>query len=92
MKGRSFMKTSKLLGAVVVLQAVTLAGQWLGTPSYLTSASAQMSDPARDRQQTLDELKSMNAKLDKMISLLSSGDLQVRVIQPDEKKGNAPAR
>jgi hypothetical protein len=86
------MKTSKLLGAVVVLQVVTLAGQWLGNPSYLTPANAQLTDPARDRQQQLDELKAMNAKLDKMITLLGSGDVQVRVIQPDEKKGNAPAR
>jgi hypothetical protein len=51
-----------------------------------------MSDPARDRQQTLDELKSVNAKLEKMIELLGSGDLQVRVVQPDEKKGNTPAQ
>jgi hypothetical protein len=86
------MKTNKLLGAVIALQVVTLAGQWVGTPNYLPPASAQMTDPARDRQLQLDELKSMNAKLDKMVTLLGSGDLQVRVIQPDEKKGNTPAR
>jgi hypothetical protein len=86
------MKSSKLLAVIIALQSVILAGQWLGNPGYLTSAQAQMSDPARDRQQTLDELKSVNAKLDKMITLLGSGDVQVRVIQPDEKKGNTPAQ
>jgi hypothetical protein len=85
------MKTSRLLVVVIALQALVLLGQWVG-PSYVTSAQAQANDPARDRIQTLDELRSINAKLDKMADILGSGDLQVRVVNPDEIKGKAGAR
>ena len=85
------MKTSRLLGVVIVLQVLTLAGQWV-SPSYTTTAHAQAYDPARDRQQTLDELRSMNSKFDKLTDILTSGELQVRVVNPDETKGKNSAR
>jgi hypothetical protein len=70
-----------------------LAGQWLGAPSYVNSAQAQLStDPGRDRMQMIDQLKSMDSKLDKLVSILSSGELQVKVVQPDDNKGKANGR
>ncbi|HWP41143.1 MAG TPA: hypothetical protein VNL70_09475 [Tepidisphaeraceae bacterium] len=86
------MKTGRLLGVVIVLQVLLLAGQWFGETGYLTSANAQVTDPARDRSQIIDELRSVNAKLDKIIALLDGGNLQVKVIQPDENKGKATGR
>lgn len=86
------MSNTRLLGVIVVLQGLILAGQWVGAPGYLTSANAQISDPGRDRQQLLDEIRVTNGKLDKMIDILRSGDLQVRVVQPDETKGRTTAR
>ena len=86
------MRTSKLLGVIIVLQVLTLGGQWLGSPSYVTPANAQVTDPGRDRMQMIDQLKSIDAKLDKMVSILGSGNLQVKVVQPDESKGKAAAR
>ncbi|WP_428939946.1 hypothetical protein [Fontivita pretiosa] len=86
------MKTGRLLGVVLVLQVLLLAGQWFGGTGYLTSANAQITDPGRDRSQMIDELKSLNAKLDKIIALLDGGNLQVKVIQPDENKGKAAGR
>jgi hypothetical protein len=85
------MKTSKLLVVVIVLQSLMLLGQWVG-PSYVTSAQAQANDPARDRLQTLDELRSIDAKLDKMADILGSGDLQVRVANPDDIKVKSGGR
>jgi hypothetical protein len=85
------MSNSRLLSVVIVLQLMILAGQWLGGPR-LSTAQAQISDPGRDRIQMLDELRATNAKLDKMIDLLGSGDLQVRVVQPDDNRGRAVAR
>jgi hypothetical protein len=79
------MKNSKMLAVIIALQGLLLAGQWLGNPGYLTSASAQISDPGRDRQQTLDAIRETNAKLDKVIAILGSGDLQVKLVKPDEK-------
>jgi len=92
-KGRSDMsKIYRLLTVVIVLQGMILAGQWLGNPSYLSSANAQVTDPGRDRQQLIDEVRKTNDKLDKLAGILSSGNLQVRVVQPDENKGRGAAR
>lgn len=86
------MRTSKLLVVVIVLQGLMLAGQWLGAPGALSPAHAQMPDPGRDRVQMIDELKSLNAKLDKLVGILESGDLQVHAVLPDETKGTPTAR
>jgi hypothetical protein len=86
------MTNTRLLTVVIALQGVLIAGQWLGAPGYLSSAHAQTLDPARDRADMIDQLHSVNAKLDKMIDILGSGDLQVRVIVPDDTKGKTSAR
>ena len=86
------MSNARLLTVVLVLQSLILAGQWLGAPSYVTSAHAQLGDPGRDRQQMLDEIRRTNDKLDKLTEILRSGDLQVRVVQPDENRARTPAR
>ena len=38
------MKSTKLLVAIVGLQVLTVAGQWLGQPSVVSTASAQVPD------------------------------------------------
>jgi hypothetical protein len=86
------MSNTRLLTVVIALQGVLIAGQWLGGSNYLSSAHAQALDPARDRAELIDEVKNTNAKLDKMIDILSSGDLQVRVVVPDDTKGKTSAR
>jgi hypothetical protein len=80
------MNASKLLSVVVVLQLVILAGQWLGTPQALPSAQAQVPDAGAIRLQILDETKTLNGKMDKLIGVLTSGDVQVKVVTPDENK------
>ena len=85
------MNSSKLLVAVVVLQGLTLAGVWSGNgASQLPAANAQLMDPAGQRLQALEAQRETNAKLDQMIGLLK-GELQVRVVSPDESK-DAPAK
>lgn len=76
---------SKWLAAIVGLQALILLGQWTAG-SYGTPAYGQMADPAAQRAAILDEMKSSNSKLDKLISILESGQLQVKVATPDENK------
>lgn len=81
---RTATTTTKLLTAVVLMQGLILAGQWTGIPAP-QAAQAQAApgggtaDPAAYRQQTLDEMKAMNAKLEKVVNLLESGKLQVIV-------------
>ncbi|MDB5332738.1 MAG: hypothetical protein JWP03_3889 [Phycisphaerales bacterium] len=80
------MKTEKLLGTIVVLQVLTLLGQWTGPVGSPRVAQAEIFNPAERQLAILDEAKSTNAKLDKLLSLLQSGDLQVKVAKPDEQK------
>jgi hypothetical protein len=86
------MKTSQLLAVIVVLQGLILIGQWTGGPSLnnARAADANVPDPASRQMQMIDELKTLNGKMDKMIGVLEGGDLQVRIANADEAKG--PAR
>ena len=86
------MKTSKLLTAVLVLQGLILVGQWTGGHNYLTTASAQVPDPANRQLQMIDELKETNQKLDKIVGLLEGGSLQVKVVKADDGKGGPAAK
>jgi hypothetical protein len=79
------MSVQRTLGVVVVLQSLTLLGLWFGVPS-VQPAEAQVPDGGAQRLAQLDELKSINAKLDKLVTILADGNLQVRVVTPDEKK------
>jgi hypothetical protein len=83
---------SRLLGVIIALQGLILAGQWVGS-GYGNYANAQLqTDPGRDRQALIDELRASNVKLDRMNDFLASGKLQVHVIQPDENKGKPTGR
>jgi len=82
------MKTNRLLVGVLALQGLILIGQWTGT-GYLTTAQAQVPDPANRQMQMIDELKELNNKMDKVVTILQGGDLQVKVVKPDEEKGGA---
>ncbi len=84
------MNTTKMLSAVLVLQIITLAGQWLGQPG-LSAARAEVSDPGARQLAMVDELKTLNGKMDRLIGLLESGKLQVVAAKSDEAKG-APAK
>ena len=79
------MQSSKLLVAVLVLQGLLLMGQWTGQ-GPVTPAHAQIPDAGNQRQAMIEELKTLNQKLDKLVQTLESGKVQVRVGPSDEKK------
>ena len=85
------MKTTRLLVVIIVLQAVMILGQWTGQ-ARVSSATAQAeaapvaSDPGTRQLAIIDELKELNSKMDKLIDIMGSGNLQVKVVPPDEKK------
>ena len=90
---RTTTTTAQLLTAVVLMQGLILAGQWTGASSSQVAqaqSAPSSADPAAYRQQTLDEMKAMNTKLDKLVNLLESGKLQVTV--DGMKKADAPRR
>ena len=80
------MKTQKLLAIVVILQLVILAGQWLEGPRMLPAAQAEPFNAGTDRQEMIDQMKSVDSKLDSIVSILNSGNLQVKVEHDDEHK------
>ena len=80
------MKTEKLLGIVIAMQGMILVGQWAGPVGAPRVANAEIFNPSERQLAILDEAKQTNAKLDKLIALLQSGDVQVKVAKPDDAK------
>lgn len=79
------MNSSKLLVAVVAMQGLILLGQWTGS-GPLSPANAQVPEQLAQREQTVEQLKELNAKMDRLIEILDGGKLQVRLATPDENK------
>jgi len=85
------MNISRLLVVVVALQCFTLYSQFSSHPVG-TPAMAQIPDAGAQRNLMVDELKSMNQKLDGITELLASGQLQVHVSGVDEDKQDNRAK
>ena len=68
----------KLLTAVLVLQVLTLLGLWTGQPQA-AEVHAAIPDPGAQREAQLTEQKETNEKLDKLMELLKSGDVKIKV-------------
>ena len=74
------MNTNRLLAAVVVLQVITLAGQWGGKAAYVSEAQADVPpNPAERQLAQTEELKAINGKLDRLLGALEGGRLKVEV-------------
>jgi hypothetical protein len=84
------VKTNKLLVAVIALQSLILIGQYSGGTSFMSTAQAQVPDPANRQMQMIAELQNINGKLDELTGLLKGGDLQVKVAKTEEQKGTPP--
>ena len=86
------LRSNKLLTAVVILQGLILVGQWTGQPAVRpANADVTLPDPAARQVAMVEELRGVNAKLDKLIGVLQSGDVQVKVAKDDEKEEGARA-
>jgi hypothetical protein len=77
--------TRRLLAAVLVLQGLTLASQWTGQPRPAT-AGAAIPDPGAQREAVLTEQKATNEKLDRLLKLLTSGEVRVTVEDKPQQK------
>jgi hypothetical protein len=80
------MKSEKLLTLILILQILTLAGQWAGPVGSASVARADIPNPGQRQLDLLEEARQTNAKLDKLLTLLQSGDLQVKVAPAEEPK------
>jgi hypothetical protein len=82
------MKTSKLLTVIIVLQSLLVAALWTSPANSANVARADINIPNPGERQIamLDELKGINAKMDKVLGVLQGGDLQVKVAKQDDSK------
>lgn len=86
------MRATRAWGILIVLQGLILAGQWFGTTPLQPAQAQPAFNPERDRTIMIEELRSINSKLDRMVSVLEGGQLQVRVNTPNDKNADKPAR
>ena len=80
------MKSTKLLVIVAVMQGLILAGQWLGQASVVAPAQAQVPDAGAQRERLIDEVKNVSSKLDRLVTLLESGNVTVKTVSMDGEK------
>jgi TolA-binding protein len=79
------MNGNRILAVILVLQALVLLTLWTGGPS-LPQAQAQVPDPGAQRLQIIEQLRQLNGKMDRLVEILQSGNLQVKVATDDEQK------
>src|SRR5439155_18053777 len=80
------MKSTKLLVVIAVMQGLILAGQWLGQASLVAPAQAQVPDAGAQRERLIDEVKNVSSKLDRLVTLLESGNVTVKTVSMDGEK------
>ena len=71
---------------LVALQVLILISQWTGIGSPQKASMAQIPDSGAQRAEIIEQLKLINANLDKIGAYLSGGKLQVHLADSDEKK------
>ena len=77
--------TPRLLTAVLVLQGITLMSMWTGQPRT-SDAHAAIPDPGAQREAMVAEQKVTNEKLERLVGLLESGKLTVKVDEEEDGK------
>lgn len=70
--------SKKLITAVLALQILTVVGLWTGQPRG-TEAQAAIPDPGAQREAQVAEQKKTNENLEKLMELLKSGEVKIRV-------------
>jgi len=81
------MKSSKMLAFVLVMQVVIVIGQWAGQPAARTArADVNIPNPGERQLAILDELRTLNGKMDRLLTVVQSGDMKVEVTKVDRSK------
>lgn len=69
-------------------QAVTLLALWGAGPAATPAHAAGIPDEGAQREQLIDQLKTANAKLDRLITLLADGKLEVTLRKTEDANRN----
>lgn len=77
--------TQKLLTGVLVLQGLLLGGQFMSQPSASQArGEVSLSNPSERQLQMVEELKTLNAKMDKLTAMLAAGEVTVKVAKEEK--------
>ncbi|MDD4889853.1 MAG: hypothetical protein PHU85_07960 [Phycisphaerae bacterium] len=76
-----------LLLAILGLLSITAMEQ---SSIFSPRPAAALDNPIEARQETIAELKKVNEKLDRLISIFESGKVKVTVSNAEELRGTAP--
>ena len=79
------MKTNRILLVIAMLQGLMVITLWKG--DGISTRAMAVPEPGLDRKEMIAELKGLNEKFAAVEKLLESGNLQVQVAAPDDKKG-----
>jgi len=87
------MQMSKFSVAMLSLQVLTVGCLLtMQSPTILPAAHGQVMDSGGQRQQMVEELKAINTKMDRLLTVLEGGKLQVQANTPDEQKDGRSKR
>lgn len=75
----SSQSTRKWLAFVVVLQVLILLTLLGGGPAVSAARAEGIPDAGAQREEMIAELKATNAKLDRLVTLLGSGQIEVKL-------------
>jgi hypothetical protein len=75
------MNLNRLLVAALVIQSAMIIGLWFGPSAQTARADVPF---ANQEAQMIQLLTDSNSKLDKLISILDGGHLQVHVVKADD--------
>ena len=76
--------TKKWIGFVIVLQVAVLFGVWGIGPVASSVRADGIPDAGAQREQLIEQQKATNEKLDKILAILSGGDLKVKMLKSDD--------
>ncbi len=92
MKPSATSRVFRMLVIVAVLQGTLMVVLYGGT-SVKADARQQVPAAFNQNERTVDELRSLNQKMDRLIELIESGKLQVQAVAPaDTAGGEADAK
>jgi hypothetical protein len=81
----------KFLGTIIVAQGLVILAQVTGVGAPRPAhADVQLQNPSERQMEMIDELKGVNARLDKVLSVMQGGEFQVRVAKSDDAAAPKP--
>ena len=84
--------TRCLLTAIAILLTVVAVELWMGCPSMVESAVAQVPDSGLQRKVLNEKVRKTNRLLEQILQHLQTKPVKVEVLDPDKRDSGLPSR